>query len=325
MRLRFKKKQAKVNIILSSYNGEAYIKEQIASIIDQTYTDWHLYIFDDGSTDSTVAIAEEFAGKEPERITVRRNEHNMGSTKSFLLGLKYVYENYDTDFSDPENYYMFCDQDDVWLKDKIAVSLKALKRIENRHAFGTPLAVFTDALIVDRNLTFIKPSFYREDHLKPRHTELNRLLMENKCLGCTMMFNSATAALVRIPEEGIRYHDWWTALIAASFGHIRYIKVPSIMYRQHADNQVGQTDFSDYIAERTSSKDNIKNRLSMTYIQAEAFKGAYGELLKERKLKILDAFVRMQNESFFKRRLICMKYRFFKSGFIRNIGLMIYL
>lgn len=325
MRLRLKKKETKVNIILSAYNGEKYIGEQISSIIDQTYKNWVLYIFDDGSSDLTENIVSEYARNYPEKIFFIKNDRNYGSTLSFLYGLKYVYNISSDKLNNTEQFYMFCDQDDVWLKDKIAVSLKVLNKMEKRHAAATPLSVFTDALIVDENLRFIKESFYKADKLKPRHTDLNRLLMENKCLGCTMMMNSAAAAVIRIPEEGIRYHDWWTALSVTAFGHIRYIKVPLIMYRQHSDNQVGQKDFAGYVSERTSSTDNIRNRLKLTFHQAEVFRDAYMTDLKERKLKTIEMFIRMEHEGFFKKRLICIKYRFFKSGFLRNIGIMFYL
>ena len=81
-----------VNIVMATYNGEKYIKEQIESILGASYTDWSLFIFDDRSTDSTMKIVKSFEEKYPERIQVYQNERNLGVTLNFLTGLKKVYQ-----------------------------------------------------------------------------------------------------------------------------------------------------------------------------------------------------------------------------------------
>lgn len=305
-----------VNIILASYNGAEYITEQIRSILAQNNRDWKLYIYDDCSEDDTEQIVRGFMAENPDRIFFKRNETNLGSTRNFLNGVL---------DSPAADYYMFCDQDDLWLKDKISLSLKLMHKLEKRYGKDKPALVYTDAIIVDKGLNYINNSFIRTDRLKPKRTDISHLLMENKCLGCTELFNAALMHKITIPRDGIRYHDWWVALIASSYGHIRYLHIPTLLYRQHGNNQVGQEKFKTYIKRRSRDTSDIARRLNETFVQAEVFDRSYGPTLKKHKRKIIHVFAQLRNKGFFTRRVLVFRYRFLKSGVLRNIGLMFYL
>ncbi|MCQ2496066.1 MAG: glycosyltransferase [Lachnospiraceae bacterium] len=241
-------------------------------------------------------------------------------------------------------YYMFADQDDFWLMDKIALTTKKMRKTEHRYGRHKPALVFTDAVLVDENLKFTDKSFFKTNHMKPKKKNLAHILMENKCIGCTTMVNQAAADLLRktFPmdenpvTEGeninpaaeydyVRYHDWWMAIICAAFGHIRYLDVPTIMYRQHQNNQVGQTSFMEYVRRRVDEMQNISKRLESTRRQALAFYRCYGSEMRKGKRRVLKNFIRLGSYGPIRKRVCILRYGFFKSGFIRNAGLMLYI
>ena len=123
---------AEIGIILATYNGEKYLREQLDSILSNTFKDYEIHICDDGSTDGTIAIAKEYAEKYPQ-ITVWQNEKNQGYTGNFLKAVQ----------RETAPYFMFCDQDDIWKPDKIEVTYRAMKEAEGTE--NQPVLVFTDA------------------------------------------------------------------------------------------------------------------------------------------------------------------------------------
>ena len=367
-----------VNIIMSVFNGENYLAEQIDSIIQSTISNWRLYIFDDGSTDKSMEIASDYAAKYKHKVFVGRNPYNMGSTMSFLYNLcrvsdriskttkQKIINGYKVKVRGPKlesikritssaatfvrhplrshgtgkctQYYMFADQDDFWLMDKIFLTIKKLKKLERGRGKHKPSMVFTDAILVDEGLRFQDKSFYKANHMRAGRCDLGHLLMENKAVGCTVALNQAAADALRLtfPTEGnrfkfrndydyIRYHDWWMALICAGLGNVRFYHVPTVMYRQHSSNQVGQTDFKSYIRKRANDAPDIKRRLNETIAQAECFYRCYGPYLKKKKLKILKRFCMLKEYNPVLKRLIMIRHGFFKSGFIRNVVLMLYI
>ena len=367
-----------VNIIMSVYNGEKYLKEQIDSIIASTSENWKLYIFDDCSTDESFNIASEYATAYKHKIYAFKNRSNIGSTLSFLQNLDFVSQKissgekrmiangYKAKVRKPiiaklagiksikntavnfvrkrgkkqttpkcSQYYMFCDQDDSWLMDKIALSVAKIRKVERYRGKHKPALVFTDAILVDDELKFVDKSFYKTNHMKAKKCDLAHSLMENKALGCTVIMNQAATDILaktypssqnnfkfRNEYDYVRYHDWWMALICASFGCMKFTKVPTIMYRQHGGNQVGQTDFKDYVKKRANSKEDIIKRIDATIKQAECFYRCYGSMMKKRKLKVLKHFVMLKEYNPIMRRLIMFRYGFFKSGLLRNLALL---
>lgn len=307
-----------VEIILSAYNGERYIGELIDSVLASSYHDFRLNIFDDCSSDSTCEIVSSYHDKFPEKIRLFKNPSNMGSTLSFLSGLARVAE-------EGGDYFMFCDQDDVWLKDKIAITLRTMNRLEKKNGTAVPLLVFTDALLTDENLNYSRASFYKTNHLDVHKTDFARCLMENKCIGCTMMLNRPLALLIEDFGSEIRYHDWWTLLAASAFGYVRFLNVPTILYRQHESNQVGQHSFGEYVKTRLGAKEDVKRRLELTYEQAGFFEQVFGDRLSEKKRKKLKEFNSLKNYRLWKRRRVLIRYGFFKSGLVRNIGLLLFV
>ena len=216
----------KVTILLSTYNGEQFLAEQIKSIQEQTYKGWQLLIRDDGSTDGTRAVIEDFCRKDDRIAFINRgNPQNLGVIQSFHSLLQYQ----DSDF------YLFSDQDDVWLPDKIAMQLAEADKYDS----SQPLLVYPDLKVVDQELQVVHESMIRtqSDHA---NTELVQELTENTVTGGVSMINRALAQLWTGKEEHeLLMHDWYLGLLAAAFGNLVYIDKPGELYRQHSNNVLG--------------------------------------------------------------------------------------
>ena len=298
-----------VDILLATYRGAAYIEEQIDSILSQTYPHFRILIRDDASEDSTQNILERLASRYPEKICLISNEKNSGVKGNFSELMNH---------SDAP-YVLFSDQDDIWLPGKIESSLKLMKRNENKYGIDTPLLVHTDLKVVRSNLTEISPSFWNYTRLNPRFNSLNRLLVQNNVTGCTMLINKHLLNLSRpVPNEAVM-HDWWIALTAAAFGRIDFLSSPTILYRQHDSNDVGAKKYgvTSYIRHALSS--SKKNNPKRTYEQARVFLERFGTRLESEEKKILEIYSGLPGLSFLERKASVLKYRFFKSGFLRNI------
>lgn len=230
-------KKEMIAILLSTYNGERYLKEQIDSIINQDYKNWELYIRDDGSIDSTTDIIENYCQKY-NNIFFLKDNYNKGAAQSFL----YLLENIESE------YYMFCDQDDVWFNDKITSVYTIIKDNEGKN---TPVVVFSDAKIVDKDLKIIDNSFWHYNKILPQLiiSQPDYISVFNCAPGCTMIFNNALKKCLIDYDDNILMHDWYIMIKALQYGIVRYEKRALMMYRQHHNNVIGAMEIS------------IKNRL----------------------------------------------------------------
>jgi glycosyltransferase involved in cell wall biosynthesis len=218
----------KVQVLMSTYNGEKYLREQIDSILAQKtklgekQIEISLLVRDDGSQDGTVGILEEYCKKDP-RVSYIKGK-NMGACKSFFELMKQAGGEMD--------YIAFSDQDDIWNKNKIRRAVSGLGRYED-----IPALYAGDLEIVDEKLNILKIS---ENTSKNFHPSFGNSLIENICTGCTIVINKKLYQMVvkTIPEHAYM-HDWWLYMTASCFGHVIYDPVPFIFYRQHEHNVIG--------------------------------------------------------------------------------------
>ena len=215
-----------VAILLSTYNGGRFLMEQLASVRAQSFERWILYWRDDGSTDSTCRIMQEFlltlgAG----RSVVVPSDGSVGASESFLRLLRAA-------VADNSDVVAFCDQDDVWLEQKLQRGLNALAAVPAT----VPGLYCARQILVDAELRRISLS------ARLRHPpSFPGALTQNIAAGCTLMLNHAGARLVagsRAPAATL--HDWWSYLmVAAAGGRLIFDGTPVVLYRQHAGNSVG--------------------------------------------------------------------------------------
>lgn len=302
---------------MAVYNGEEFLAEQIESILAQSAGEWHLYICDDGSSDSSFRIASEYGEKYPDRITAMKNEKPTGSACANFMGML---KNSEAD------YVMFSDQDDFWHPHKIRLTLEKMKELEGKFP-DSPLLVHTELEIADRALNVISPSFTRFQGLAPRCKSLNRLLCQNNITGCTLMMNRALVDIIKdAPPEKMLMHDWWAGLAAAAFGHIGFVDTPLIKYRQHGGNQLGAVNNRSIHGAVRIVKDRLrtKKRISVTYAQAESFYEYYKPLLNRECRNILETYIDIPNHSKPVRVAELVRYGFLKQNFMTAAGQLIF-
>jgi len=227
----------KIAIIMATYRGEKYIKQQLQSICNQTVSDWELFIFDDRSDDKTFALAGEVDDKRIHRIC---NAKNLGATQNFLTALEFVYR------MDTFRYFMFSDQDDIWMPDKME---KTYVRMLEEEKNTSVVLVHTDLRLVDESAEKTSANSFRVSaHLW--HMEdcvFERLLAQPFVFGCTVMMNRALVEKILPIPQKVYAHDSWVSLIAAAWGKVSYIRDATIYYRKHRGNLSGAAAASSFI------------------------------------------------------------------------------
>lgn len=223
---RIGKRQPEVAILLSTYNGEDFVTDQLDSFLMQTHENWMLHWRDDGSTDNTVARLAEFAaGPGMGRTQDHAGGGHLNLSMSFLTLLHQALDG-------PARLFAFADQDDIWLPEKLARGVAALSRVRP----DGPALYCSAHIAVD-------------DHLRPigrspvvrRPPGFPASLTQNVVQGCTMMLNRAAAELIASsrPPPGT-WHDWWCYIVVtAAGGQVLVDPTPTLLYRQHSGNQVG--------------------------------------------------------------------------------------
>lgn len=220
-----------IAVILATYNGEMYIKQQLDSLIGQTYQNFVCYIHDDGSTDNTLEICTNYANRFPDKIKILHYGKCGGAKENFFSMIPYV----------KESYLMFCDQDDFWHENKIESSILSIKKLEALNPDKVVLC-FSDLRIVDEKLNVISDSYFKLTGKNPNALSFNNLLIQGFVPGCTFIMNKQLYSRLNDYENSanIYMHDWWAICLALALdGVVSYIPCATIDYRQHSHNTLG--------------------------------------------------------------------------------------
>ena len=298
-----------VQILLATYNGARFLREQLDSLFNQTFQDFTVLLRDDGSTDDTLQIISAYQQKFPDKINVLKdNLKNLGATQNFGVLL----ENASAD------YIFFCDQDDIWVKHKIEKSLQKIQSLENGND-KAPCYIFTDMKAIDEAGNITDNSVWSKLLLHPDYCTLNRLLIQNIPHGCTMVINKAMRNLaVPIPKEAI-LHDHWMALIAAACGKSAYIEEPLVLLRNHAQNVTRKKNtLSDKLKRFSTnfwSKDQYEYFIRIRVSQAKALKVRVENHITQEQLKLLNDFILLEETSGLQRKKLLLQNKFYRSTF----------
>lgn len=307
-------KEPCVAVLLAAYNGEKYIGQQIESLLGQNYSNIRIYICDDCSTDGTEACIEQYAQKDA-RISVLHSEKRFGSAQANFMFLLQAAE---------ADYYMFCDQDDVWFPDKIEAELQKMQEIETP---GIPALVHSDLSVAGADLAVLAESFFRYQKL-PKEQGLSSLLVQNNVTGCTVLLNPALRALAlkMTDMRDIRMHDWFLAVLAAATGKIGFVDRPLMLYRQHENNQVGAKDAGSlsYIARKAVDIKGNRESLRKTFLQSARIAEIYQEELGPA-YEMLREYGKNAGRT--KRQIIhvCRRYGIWKNTLSRRLGQLLFL
>lgn len=216
-------KTSVVCVLMSTYNGEKYIRDQIDSVLIQDGVNVKIVIRDDGSTDKTVSIISDYASKYDNIILLK--EHNCGAEESFNQLCRYALDNEKSD------YYAFCDQDDVWDRDKLVIAVNQLKKFDN----NKPNLYFSNLKMVDEKLNFMNNLY--ENHSV--FINKSKTLVQIFTYGCTCVFNRTALDYYCRPEQQLSFHDNWLYCICSYLGNVFYDPNGLIKYRQHEKNLSG--------------------------------------------------------------------------------------
>lgn len=211
-------------ILISTYNGEKYILEQLKSILEQkTSHTLKIYIRDDGSKDTTLNIIKKFAEDHSQMYIQIKEGENIGVQRSFLQLIKTAPD---------ADYYAFCDQDDFWYNSKIEDAIRELSKFSIQ-----PVLYYSNYEITDEKLNIISRSHIVEQGVTDSVTQI---LFHNRVPGCTMVFNKKLLDILRsVNVDMVRMHDAYVLAVAYLTGKVLGDNQYQIKYRQHSNNTVG--------------------------------------------------------------------------------------
>ncbi|MBR3152584.1 MAG: glycosyltransferase family 2 protein [Clostridia bacterium] len=262
----------KVIVLMSTYNGEKYIKDQLDSIINQTYPNIDILIRDDGSTDKTTEIIRQMSNKKTNIILLEEN--NIGFINSFFELLEKTPE---------ADYYAYCDQDDVWMEDKIERAVDFLEKTNP----DKPALYFSNSDYYDGDMNFL------ETAEKNKVFSFRNSLVECVTQGMTMVINNKTKnTIIKERPKECLYHDWWTYMICSGFGQIVYDEKSLVKYRRHNKSvTVEGKGFIELFIFRVK-KFFVGDSLKKIKLQWNEFKRLYIDNLNEENQKLLTLFTK---------------------------------
>ena len=251
----------KVTVLMSTYNGEKYLREQMDSILGQSFP-VKILVRGDGSTDQTVKILEEYKSTYTNFDFILGK--NLGVQQSFFELLMEAPES---------DFYAFADQDDVWDKVKIQ---RAIEKICDKRG---PCLYCSNTIIVDENLNVIKKE------KRQVSVSFGNALVQNVCAGCTAVINKELREIInRVRPKKVIMHDWWMYLVAETFGQTLYDEDAYIKYRQHGGNVWGL---------KLKKSEILRYRLRQVFLkrgdvyrQLEELNNGYLEISEEKRLLI---------------------------------------
>lgn len=302
----------KLQILLATCNSEKFLKEQLDSILSQDFQDFQILLRDADSTDTTLDIIKNYVEQYPEKIVFTgQGKDDACRNFSNLLALS------DADV------IMFSDHDDVWMPDKISRTLNKYIQAEKEYGKECPILVFTDAAVTDENLNILNNSMFSYQNLMPENINFIRLTIQNTASGNTMLINRKLKELaLPIPDDAVM-HDHYLMLTAAAMGKIILLNEPTLLYRQHDKNIFGAANYgiSYFFRKILLGREKIVQRFNSNIIQAEAFYFKNrGKLPKETE-KFLSELITFRTLGFFAKRRFLLRWRVFKCGFLRNLGM----
>jgi len=305
----------RVDILLPTFNGGKYLIELLDSISCQSYKNIRLLIRDDSSSDRTCEIV---AGYDFCFDSVfYTNSENLGVVENINLLLE----------QSESPYIMFADQDDVWLKDKVASSLKEMKASELKFDNNIPVVVFTDAyvgneVLIKQPKSLLDNNGYFEYGSLHESTSFKNLVVQNTVSGCTMMINTALKKYLNsLPGEAIM-HDWWIMLVASAIGKVVFLPDKTMIYRLHENNTLGIRSpslWGIFVAVFKNPLE-IMRKIKMTYGQANTFKEMYSDLLTDDVNRLLNEYILLSSCGFFHKFSIFWRNRFRRSSIGKTIG-----
>lgn len=279
----------KAVVVLATYNGEKYLKELLDSLYNQTYPLIDIYTRDDGSVDKTTEIIADYAKKKVKgrrMIVVPNGGKSLRCPDCFIKLLEQI---------DDGDYFFFCDQDDVWLEDKISDAISKMEQVDN----NIPVLHFGSYDNCTSNLEFISHS-----PKLPKEVKLRNVIYDYWPLGFNIGFNKALKTLVyNNKPQKIYYHDTWFAQVACGMGKFIYSNKTSVLYRrqENAVTYSNHSKFTLFIWRIKRFFGKNKSNLNQLKEILKEYKSLYGDKLSKEDKKMLDIFTNDTFINYFRR------------------------
>lgn len=225
-----KMENKRIAILLATYNGERFLREQIESLYAQTLQGWTVYVHDDGSTDGTKAILDEYA-QTKDNFVVLDYPSQGGASANFFSLLKFV----------NASYYFFADQDDVWMAEKMERCMARMELAENEDT-DRPVLVCCDACVTDASLNVLSPSLWECSGAHPEFlTNFDESAATPFVTGCTMLINrkAKDSVLWQQTDKATMHDAFITLCVFKAHGEVVPLRESLMYYRQHGDNTLG--------------------------------------------------------------------------------------
>ena len=305
-----------VEVLLATYNGERFLREQVESILSQEWPEVRILARDDGSSDGTASLLAEYVARFPECFRMLGGAPVGGAKGNFLELMGQA----------SAEYVCFADQDDVWLPGKVRRGMEAMRALEARHGLGMPLMTFSDLRVVDEALKTVSESMWAYAEIEPKSAlRLERLLGQSVVTGCTMTINRPLLELARRMPEEATMHDRWIALLAAAMGKTAMVREAMVLYRQHGGNVVGAVapDGSVSGLAARAQDDGRRAERRRCEAMAEALLRVHGDEIPAGQAALLEAYLRSgRSASGVKRVGITLREGFFRPGVGKTMALL---
>ena len=279
-----------VTILMATYNGSSYLRTQLDSLIGQQYTNWELIVHDDGSSDDTLAIVKQYAERDGRIKLLEDGVAGLGAAGNYL----HLMQQADGDF------YMFCDQDDSWMEEKVGRMVAAIS------IYDGPAAVYSNSyLSVGKNVIRQKSTVIHPSDLR------NTLFFNSGIQGCALIFNRPLMEVLRPFPKAVAMHDHLVTMGAVSFGKIVYLDEVLMHYRQHELNVTGNQRLGLYQKIQSFLFGGAPVVSRPHYEANQAFYRRYYPLIDGTGRKLFKAYFHYVNSSsVFERLFILLKNRF---------------
>ena len=342
-----------ITVLMASYNGSRYIRQQLDSILAQDEEDVRILVSDDCSSDGSRELLKDYEASRGDRVLVLlRKEPSGGAPVHFLKLLKLMADAAHGPEEQPQHgsllpeyevtksqlahlgrlagadYFMLSDQDDVWMPQKARMLSDKMKEMERKPGRGNvPLLVHSDLTVADEALRPIADSFFRYQKISPERTSLPQLLVQNNVTGgAVMVSRSMLPYLKEIPGVCLM-HDAWLALIASCFGEIGWVDRPLYYYRQHGGNTLGaeKGDSLDSVRTRVKDGSSARENYRRMFGQADSFYHMFYSRLNREQQETLEAFIRLPRCGRLGKMGLIVKYGFTKNTLVRTLGQMLFI
>ena len=273
-----------VDIILATYNGERFLRQQLYSLMAQTYGEWRCVIHDDGSSDNTIEIIKEFCKKDNRFVFIDYGIILQDACKNFLQTLKYS----------NADFLLFSDQDDVWLDTKIEKLLEVIKNKDN----AIPQVVLSNAYLWENKRNYI----YGQATLAFPNSVETLLFLNAGIQGASAIFNKKMLEILRTPIPCMVMHDYYLTLAGVFLGEIDYLHENLMLYRQHEKNVTGHADASMFQKIKYALSRRKNALVSKQHLKSlESFLDVWSKRIPDEELKKAKKFISMTKKNFLQR------------------------